>query len=154
VVKVFIEIFLEYCVPVTFYETNGNYIVWVRYAEWLLTCPVSSHTNLQQHAACSKPVMTAAADAAIILACLCCTCTGAFVSVRGFPGFAITPAAAVAFVFAAKVILIHLSNLTGLADDYNKRTMSLLVSDIGTIVMGITAAIASGYVKVGSGMLM
>jgi hypothetical protein len=49
------------------------------------------------------------------------------------------------------VILIHLSNLTGLADDYNKRTMSLLVSDIGTIVMGVTAAIASGYVKVGSG---
>jgi hypothetical protein len=47
-----------------------------------------------------------------------------------------------------QVILIHLSNLTGLADDYNKRTMSLLVSDIGTIVMGITAAIASGYVKV------
>ncbi|WIA30744.1 hypothetical protein OEZ86_000810 [Tetradesmus obliquus] len=84
-IKVFIEIFLEYCVPVTFYETNGNFIVWVRYAEWLLTCPV---------------------------------------------------------------ILIHLSNLTGLADDYNKRTMSLLVSDIGTIVMGVTAAIASGYVKV------
>ncbi|WIA10699.1 hypothetical protein OEZ85_010879 [Tetradesmus obliquus] len=82
--KVFIEIFLEYCVPVTFYETNGNFIVWVRYAEWLLTCPV---------------------------------------------------------------ILIRLSNLTGLADDYNKRTMSLLVSDIGTIVMGVTAAIASGYVK-------
>jgi hypothetical protein len=47
-----------------------------------------------------------------------------------------------------QVILIHLSNLTGLADDYNKRTMSLLVSDIGTIVMGVTAAIASGYVKV------
>lgn len=38
--KVFIEIFLEYCVPVTFYETNGNFIVWVRYAEWLLTCPM------------------------------------------------------------------------------------------------------------------
>lgn len=47
-----------------------------------------------------------------------------------------------------QVILIHLSNLTGMADDYNKRTMSLLVSDIGTIVMGVTAAIASGYVKV------
>jgi hypothetical protein len=49
--------------------------------------------------------------------------------------------------------LIHLSNLTGLADDYNKRTMSLLVSDIGTIVMGITAAMATGYVKVSKGMV-
>mgnify|MGYP002779093805 CR=1 FL=1 len=48
-----------------------------------------------------------------------------------------------------QVILIHLSNITGLADDYSKRTMILLVSDIGTIVWGVTAAIASGYVKVG-----
>jgi bacteriorhodopsin len=42
VLKVFIEIFLEFCVPVTFNGTNGNHIVWVRYAEWLLTCPVST----------------------------------------------------------------------------------------------------------------
>jgi hypothetical protein len=41
VIKVFLEIFLEYCVPVTFNETSGNHVVWVRYAEWLLTCPVS-----------------------------------------------------------------------------------------------------------------
>lgn len=41
-IKVFAEIFLEYCVPVTFYETNGTHIVWIRYAEWLLTCPVSA----------------------------------------------------------------------------------------------------------------
>jgi len=52
---------------------------------------------------------------------------------------------------SCQVILIHLSNLTGLADDYNKRTMALLVSDIGTIMMGVTAAIASGYVKVRRG---
>jgi bacteriorhodopsin len=45
VLKVFIEVFLEYCVPVTFYETNGSYIVWVRYAEWLLTCPVRPHAQ-------------------------------------------------------------------------------------------------------------
>jgi hypothetical protein len=51
-------------------------------------------------------------------------------------------------VFLVQVILIHLSNITGLADDYSKRTMILLVSDIGTIVWGVTAAIASGYVKV------
>lgn len=48
-----------------------------------------------------------------------------------------------------QVILIHLSNLTGLKDDYNKRTMRLLVSDIGTIVWGTTAAMSTGYVKVG-----
>lgn len=47
------------------------------------------------------------------------------------------------------VLLIHLSNLTGLSDDYSKRTMALLVSDIGTIVMGVTAAFASGWIKVG-----
>jgi hypothetical protein len=48
VIKVFVEIFLEYCVPVTFYETNGNLIVWVRYAEWLLTCPVSGWPSLKK----------------------------------------------------------------------------------------------------------
>lgn len=45
----------------------GNRVLWIRYGEWLLTCPV---------------------------------------------------------------ILIHLSNITGLKDDYNKRTMKLLVSDM------------------------
>ncbi len=47
-----------------------------------------------------------------------------------------------------QVILIHLSNLTGLKDEYSKRTMRLLVSDIGTIVWGATSAMAVGYVKV------
>lgn len=51
------------------------------------------------------------------------------------------------------MILIHLSNLTGLADDYNKRTMALLVSDIGRIVMLVTAAIVGGYIKVTGVML-
>lgn len=46
------------------------------------------------------------------------------------------------------MILIHLSNITGLKDDYSKRTMRLLVSDIGTIVWGATSAMAVGYVKV------
>lgn len=31
VIKVFAEVFLEYCVPVTFNEINGNHIVWIRY---------------------------------------------------------------------------------------------------------------------------
>lgn len=39
----------------------------------------------------------------------------------------------------------------GLKNDYNKRTMMLLISDIGTIVMGITAAICDDYKKVGWG---
>ena len=47
-----------------------------------------------------------------------------------------------------QVILIHLSNITGLEDDYSKRTMRLLVSDIGTIVMGVSSALSSGYLKV------
>jgi hypothetical protein len=47
-----------------------------------------------------------------------------------------------------QVILIHLSNITGLNDDYNKRTMTLLVSDIGCIVMGVTSALSKGPPKV------
>lgn len=47
-----------------------------------------------------------------------------------------------------QVILIHLSNLTGLKDDYSKRTMRLLVSDIGTIVFGVTSACSTGYLKI------
>lgn len=47
-----------------------------------------------------------------------------------------------------QVILIHMSNITGLNSEYNKRTMALLVSDIGTIVMGVAAAFGTGYVKV------
>lgn len=47
-----------------------------------------------------------------------------------------------------QVILIHLSNITGLKDEYSKRTMMLLVSDIGTIVMGVTAALCYAWPKV------
>ncbi|GLC48444.1 hypothetical protein PLESTB_000098500 [Pleodorina starrii] len=83
--KVVIEFFHEFDEPSMLYLANGNRVLWLRYGEWLLTCPV---------------------------------------------------------------ILIHLSNLTGLSDDYNKRTMRLLVSDIGTIVWGATSAMSSGYVKV------
>lgn len=59
-VKVLLEIFCEYETPASLYLSNGEWVLWIRYGEWLLTCPV---------------------------------------------------------------ILIHLSNLTGLKDDYSKRTM-------------------------------
>lgn len=47
-----------------------------------------------------------------------------------------------------QVILIHLSNLTGLNGEYSRRTMFLLVSDLGTIVWGVSAANATGAAKV------
>lgn len=47
-----------------------------------------------------------------------------------------------------QVILIHLSNITGLEDEYSPRTMTLLVSDIGTIVWGVTAAMTRGNLKI------
>eukprot|EP00798_Chlamydomonas_sp_ICE-L_P024783 gene24783-10424_t len=71
--------------PAMLYLSTGDYVLWLRYAEWLLSCPV---------------------------------------------------------------ILIHLSNLTGMANDYNKRTMALLVSDVGCIVWGTTAALGQGPVKI------
>nr|AHH02144.1 CsChR [synthetic construct] len=71
--------------PCTLYLSTGNMVLWLRYAEWLLTCPV---------------------------------------------------------------ILIHLSNLTGMKNDYNKRTMALLVSDVGCIVWGTTAALSTDFVKI------
>ncbi len=86
VIKVLLEIYHEFDSPASLYLSTGNWVLWLRYAEWLLTCPV---------------------------------------------------------------ILIHLSNLTGLKDDYSKRTMRLLVSDIGCVVWGITSAMATGYLKVG-----
>jgi bacteriorhodopsin len=46
-----------------------------------------------------------------------------------------------------QVILIHLSNLTGLNGEYSRRTMFLLVSDLGTIVWGVSAANAKGAAK-------
>ena len=60
VVKVLLEIYEEFSSPASLYLSTGNWVIWLRYGEWLLTCPV---------------------------------------------------------------ILIHLSNLTGLKDDYSKRTM-------------------------------
>lgn len=45
------------------------------------------------------------------------------------------------------MILIHLSNLTGLNGEYSRRTMFLLVSDLGTIVWGVSAANAKGPAK-------
>lgn len=59
-----------------------------------------------------------------------------------------TATAASATAALRQVILIHMSNITGLHSEYNKRTMTLLVTDIGCIVMGVAAAFASGYVKV------
>ncbi|KAJ9529751.1 hypothetical protein QJQ45_014527 [Haematococcus lacustris] len=83
---VLIAIFHEIESPSTLYLSTGNQVLWLRYAEWLLSCPV---------------------------------------------------------------ILIHLSNLTGMKDDYSKRTMGLLISDIGTIVFGTTAAMSPpGYLKI------
>ncbi|GFR44466.1 hypothetical protein Agub_g5727 [Astrephomene gubernaculifera] len=82
--KVIIEFFHEFDTPCLLHLSSGNRVLWLRYSEWLMTCPV---------------------------------------------------------------ILIHLSNLTGLKNDYNKRTMRLLVSDIGTIVWGATAAMSTGYVR-------
>lgn len=51
------------------------------------------------------------------------------------------------WLLTCPVILIALSNLTGLKDDYNFRTMKLLTSDQGTIIMGVTAAYSTGGVK-------
>nr|AHH02118.1 protein 93 [synthetic construct] len=83
--KICIELVHEYDTPFCLYLATGSRVLWLRYAEWLMTCPV---------------------------------------------------------------ILIHLSNITGLGTDYNKRTMVLLMSDIGCIVFGATAAFANeGYVK-------
>ncbi|KAK9807728.1 hypothetical protein WJX72_007297 [[Myrmecia] bisecta] len=84
-VKSFIEAFHEHDSPATLNFTNGNYALWLRYGEWLLTCPV---------------------------------------------------------------ILIHLCNITGMHEEYSERTMTLLVSDVGCIVWGTTAAFTKGPLKV------
>eukprot|EP00192_Tetraselmis_astigmatica_P004280 CAMPEP_0117688934 /NCGR_PEP_ID=MMETSP0804-20121206/24156_1 /TAXON_ID=1074897 /ORGANISM="Tetraselmis astigmatica, Strain CCMP880" /LENGTH=500 /DNA_ID=CAMNT_0005501543 /DNA_START=150 /DNA_END=1652 /DNA_ORIENTATION=- len=84
--KIVVEIFWEYETPNMIYSVFGPVTSWLRYIEWLLTCPV---------------------------------------------------------------ILIHLSNLTGLDEEYSARTMELLTSDQGTICFGITAALAGpGWIKV------
>nr|AHH02114.1 protein 123 [synthetic construct] len=79
-----LELYTEFYTPFTLFLSNGNIVAWLRYAEWLMSCPV---------------------------------------------------------------ILIHMANLTGLNNSYSPRTMSLLISDVGCIVLGSTAAMATGWVK-------
>jgi hypothetical protein len=38
--KVLIELKLEFESPAMLYQVNGTAAPWIRYAEWLLTCPV------------------------------------------------------------------------------------------------------------------
>ena len=47
------------------------------------------------------------------------------------------------WLLTCPVILIHLSNLSGMKNDYSKRTMRLLVSVIGMIVFGFYGALSS-----------
>lgn len=84
--KIIIEIFFEFDTPCLLYSVFGAVTPWLRYLEWLLTCPT---------------------------------------------------------------ILIHLSNITGLNEEYSPRTMSLITSDQGTILFGTTAAMAvAGWLKI------
>nr|AHH02142.1 protein 95 [synthetic construct] len=71
--------------PYTIYLSTGQRVQWIRYFEWLMTCPV---------------------------------------------------------------ILIHLSNLTGMKHHYPLRTMTLIVSDISCIVTGVQCALSNGYAKI------
>jgi hypothetical protein len=41
VIKVVLEIFVEKYTPATLTQVNGVRTLWLRYGEWLLTCPVS-----------------------------------------------------------------------------------------------------------------
>lgn len=41
-IKVVLEIFVEKYTPATLTQVNGVRTLWLRYGEWLLTCPVSS----------------------------------------------------------------------------------------------------------------
>lgn len=85
-IKYVLEIWWEESSPATIRLTNGAIAPWLRYAEWLITCPV---------------------------------------------------------------ILIALSRV-GTVDgaSYSRRTMKLLTSDQGTIIMGVTAAYSKGAVKI------
>ena len=50
VVKVVLEIFAEKYSPATIIQINGTHTIWLRYAEWLLTCPVSGQCRqLSEH---------------------------------------------------------------------------------------------------------
>ncbi len=52
------------------------------------------------------------------------------------------------WLLSCPVILIHLSNLTGMKNNYSKRTMTLLVSCVGMIVFGLAGGLATGWLKV------
>lgn len=80
-----LEIYASNIPPAMLYCSHGATIVWLRYVEWLMTCPV---------------------------------------------------------------LLIHLSNITGLGEEYSHRTMKLLVCDQGTVLMGVTAAASGRGVKI------
>jgi len=84
-IKYILEIWWEETSPATIRLTNGTVAPWLRYGEWLLTCPV---------------------------------------------------------------ILIALSRVGTTEGSYSRRTMKLLTSDQGTIIMGVTAAYSRGMVKV------
>ena len=43
--KVAVEVYLEYTPPFMIYQVNGQITTWLRYMEWLLTCPVSSRRS-------------------------------------------------------------------------------------------------------------
>lgn len=54
----------------------------------------------------------------------------------------------VEWLLTCPVLLIHLSNVTGLNDEYSPQTMKLLTSDQGTLIFGIMAAMGTGGIKV------
>ena len=60
-----------------------------------------------------------------------------------------TTAKSMEWLLTCPVILIHLSNITGLNDEYSGRTMSLLTSDLGGIAFAVLSALAVGWQKVG-----
>ena len=48
---------------------------------------------------------------------------------------------------------MQLCNITGLEADFNDRTMQVLISDVGAIVLGVYAAFSAGWLKVDTGAL-
>ena len=134
VIKIVVEIFYEYDTPCMIYSVFGPVTAWLRYIEWLLTCPVSRSTpNMKMICliclwknTCIQPLGWSCLDVMLV------NSQPSMVSLRG-----------------AQVILIHLSNLTGLDEEYSARTMNLLTSDQGTICFGVTAALCNnGWIKV------
>ena len=52
------------------------------------------------------------------------------------------------WLITCPVIIIALSNLTGLKDDYNWRTMKLLSANQGMLLIGATSALSTGFLNV------